>query len=177
MKSITIIIFLIGLGFLHTNCSDVQSSTISITGCCENDPLAVTFGNAQLFLPNIFTPDNDGLNDRFIPIGDSIQEIIDFEIKDPYGRTIFHHTHIPLWSENSAWDGYVNGEVKRGLYSYSISVEAMNGIIETYSGQVCNFPCTYPSNKSISSENCFTELKWFCIHGPWHCEPIYDCFN
>ena len=168
---------LLSLGFLFSTCEDDKNTSLPLIGCCNNDPLTASFGNAFLFLPNIFTPNNDGVNDRFYPIGDSINEILDFEIKDLLGITVYHRSHIQANDPGSGWDGYVRGKVQKGLYSFTIKADAQNGYFKVFSGQVCNFPCGYPEKETISSENCFSQLKWECLSGPWICELPYDCFE
>ena len=169
---------LLGLGFLFSTCEDDKNTSLLLIGCCNNDPLTASFGNAFLFLPNIFTPNNDGVNDRFIPYGYNIEEIIDFEIKNNLGITVFHQSHFQQGAYSFAWDGYVNGKVRKGLYSYNLMAKALDGTIGKFSGKVCNFPCDVPSNEVIAKENCVNEGILFCWQGIWDdCwQAKYDCY-
>lgn len=93
------------------NCITEASATIKIT--------------TELFIPNSFTPNNDGLNDIFrIPPGSDI--VLDhFTIYDRYGNTIFHTRQV-----NMGWDGKYKGvDVPGGNYVYIITGKNNKGII------------------------------------------------
>ena len=176
-RSYTIVSLYLSLSFCFLSCKNENDLSLPLMGCCNNDPLVDSFGNAFLFLPNIFTPNNDGINDRFFPIGDSINEIRDFEIKDQLGLTVYHRSHFQPNDDDSGWDGYVHGKVQKGLYSYTITAEAVNGYLKSFTGKICNFPCGYTESETISAENCFSQAKWECLTGNWICEFTYDCFD
>lgn len=67
----------------------------------------------QIFIPNSFTPNNDGNNDTFQPYINGAKNYT-ITIFDRWGEIIFQE-------ENGIWDGKVNGNfVQDGVYSYSI---------------------------------------------------------
>ncbi|HNY62599.1 MAG TPA: gliding motility-associated C-terminal domain-containing protein [Bacteroidales bacterium] len=81
-------------------------------------------------LPNVFTPNNDGINDLWIPFPYSNVEEIDLYIYNRWGRKVFH-TNDP----DINWDGrdYLSGEpVSNGVYYYSctVYVQTLYGIKE-----------------------------------------------
>ena len=78
-----------------TDSSDVQVKVI-----CEQN---------QLFVPNTFTPNGDGENDRFYPRGRGIDIISRFRIYDRWGGLIFERRDLAANDESNAWDGTVNG--------------------------------------------------------------------
>lgn len=88
-------------------------------------------------LPNVFTPNNDGYNDLFIPFPYTSIENIDAEIFNRYGQLVFR-TNDP----NMNWDGInqsTNKECATGVYFYVIELKeiTLQGIIQrTISGQV-----------------------------------------
>lgn len=96
--------------------------TVAITtplGCTSLFDFLVTddcFGD-YLYVPNAFTPNNDGINDVFMPIGDNIAEI-EVQVWNRWGDLI--------WSTNKlgvAWDGsYQNGDyyVENEQYVYVV---------------------------------------------------------
>lgn len=57
-----------------------------------------------LYIPNAFTPNNDGINDGFQAVGIGIVEF-KLQIFDRWGALIFESNDI-----NKAWDGSVNGK-------------------------------------------------------------------
>ncbi|HET8962585.1 MAG TPA: PKD domain-containing protein, partial [Chitinophagales bacterium] len=104
-------------------------------GC--NDTVQQTIRvNAQpaLFIPNAFTPgNNDGVNDRFIPVGNGIT-IFEMYIFDRWGKQLFKTNDL-----ENGWDGRVNetGElVKEGVYVYKIDYTDVLHRSYHYSGSV-----------------------------------------
>ncbi len=61
----------------------------------------------NIFVPNTFTPNSDGVNDLFIPVSRDIpSEEYEFTIFDRWGTMIFRTT-----TPNVGWDGSYKGEV------------------------------------------------------------------
>jgi len=78
---------------------------------------------SRLFVPNAFTPNNDGLNETFKPVGLSIlngsditEMQYDFRIYNRWGELLFE-TH----DVTQGWDGkYEGAYVPEGVYVYII---------------------------------------------------------
>lgn len=91
--------------------------TVEITnmfGCSITESATVTeFCRPTLFIPNTFTPDGDGVNETWGPVGSNIAEFT-VEVFDRWGGVIFHGT-----SAEQFWDGTFNGTpVKNDVYAY-----------------------------------------------------------
>lgn len=80
--------------------------------------------NFQLFIPNTFTPNGDGVNDVFMPKGMGMkQDNYSMEIFNRGGKIVFSTKDI-----NEGWDGKEKGTVvKDAVYIYKIKVVGMNG--------------------------------------------------
>ena len=96
--------------------------TYSITvtdnnGCKSSDTVLLKDScSAVLFVPNAFTPNNDGLNDFFIIQSHNITTFNIF-IFSRWGEQIFSSENI-----NDSWDGKYKGkEVSVGIYYYIIT--------------------------------------------------------
>ncbi len=86
--------------------------------------LIASFGNAQLvspdttiayYVPNVFTPNGDGLNDTFEPV--VINAIYHcFYVIDRNNNTLFYST------EDLAWDGTCNGIARRGVFIWKLII-------------------------------------------------------
>lgn len=76
----------------------------------------------EIFIPNSFSPNNDGINDIFFPyIECGLIELIAFELKifDRWGNFVFQTKDI-----KTGWDGSWRGEkMPQGVYVFSISFE------------------------------------------------------
>ncbi len=80
------------------------------TDLCHSDSCQVITVNEseQLFIPNSFSPGNDGVNDGFYPVFSNYDliEYYEFSIFNRWGERIFYST-----DPKQAWDGgYQNGE-------------------------------------------------------------------
>lgn len=85
------------------------------------------------YIPNAFTPNNDGLNDVFKIGKMQFKKLIDFTVYDRWGKEMYHNAYDP----NQGWDGTYKG-VKQdmGVYYYSIQVEMANGKTRLIKGDV-----------------------------------------
>jgi gliding motility-associated-like protein len=87
----------------------------------------------SLFIPNAFTPDGDGLNDLFRPVGERVK-LFQMQIFDRLGNMVFETDNI-----DQAWNGsYRNGGYycEAGVYPIKYKVEWENGDITEKLGHV-----------------------------------------
>ncbi len=87
----------------------------------------------KMFIPNAFSPDGNGNNDRFIVVGDSIQSF-HMNIFDRSGKLVFCNDN-----NEAGWDGRMeNGRIpeRSEVYIYNIQVTDLKGRIFTYTGHV-----------------------------------------
>ena len=161
MKKLLILVF--SLLSIH-GCHD---SLTVIKGCCQDPALYSEFADGRLFIPNVFTPNNDGVNDRLFIYGDSIRQILDFEIKNYEGVIVFNKKHLPVNDYASTWDGSFNDKVEQGVYSFVIFAESIKGYVWTVKGNVCICTCYPETDKDfIPMRNCqFGLCDTFFIHG------------
>jgi len=76
------------------NCMDSASVTVKIF---KTDP--------QIFVPTAFTPNGDGVNDVFRPIGVGIKSIEYFRVFNRWGQLVFSTT-----VNGQGWDGSISGK-------------------------------------------------------------------
>ena len=68
-----------------------------------------------LFIPNAFTPNADGLNDIFIPVGSNVEEM-ELTIFNRWGEAIFTTTSL-----EQGWDGtYLGENSPSDVYVYDV---------------------------------------------------------
>jgi len=103
-----------------SNCSDTAVRTIQVEG---------DFG---MYIPNAFTPNNDGLNDEFKPVIRSAQKY-NLKIFDRWGHLIFESNEV-----ENGWDGTNRGGVnsKVGVYAWRIEVTTHQGETKSIAGHV-----------------------------------------
>ena len=82
----------------------------------------------DLFVPNSFTPDNDGINDVFFAIGHDLKSF-EITIFSKWGDVVFHSTDITV-----PWDGSVRSGgyyLQDGVYPFTIvAIDERDKIIE-----------------------------------------------
>jgi len=141
---------------LSFGCQDSTPLFSSIKSCCEISSLETVVGTGKIYVPNLFTPNNDGINDNFTIFASSeIAQIKKLEVKKG-SKTIFTATDFSPNSSTSAWDGTIDGEVVKGLFSFDIDIIDDAGITQSFSGKVCSLPCngTDKDKKFDNFDNC-----------------------
>lgn len=108
----------------------------SIHGCKDTAMVVVDIvPDFALYIPNTFTPDGNGLNDTFQPMGVGIdEENYRLDIYDRWGENIFTSN-----SFRKGWDGTVKGGSKiaeQGVYTYKMLVRDTQGNKHPYVGHV-----------------------------------------
>ena len=73
-------------------------------GCCGNPAINEPVGNGHVYIPNIFTPDQDGRNDHLTIFADSIQRIIRLEIRNSENMIVFEASNFLPGDPLSEWD-------------------------------------------------------------------------
>jgi len=100
----------------------------NLYGCSASDTILVNL--VGIYSPNAFTPNGDGLNDRFVfkGIGDNEHALL--QIYDRWGRMVFQ-TNDP----EKGWDGYIGNQP--GIPdSYVWILYLGTGHVYTYKGSV-----------------------------------------
>jgi len=109
-------------------------SVEDINGCLSNDTInlftdsSCEYNNTEeqdsvdsIFIPNVFTPNGDGLNEKFLVKGDGIRDL-SVKIFDRWGNLLYESSEI-----NEGWDGKYRGvKVSSGTYSYVIDGTYIN---------------------------------------------------
>lgn len=97
--------------------------TDTITGSLKVEPY-YTF-----YIPDAFTPDNNGINETWIPQGESIRSF-NMTIYNRWDQEIFYSASL-----DEPWDGTFKGKpVQQGVYIYSIDVIDILGEPHKYRG-------------------------------------------
>lgn len=86
-----------------------------------------------LFVPNAFTPDGDGINDVFIPVGlIPYEDHYTFSIYNRWGKIVFQTS-----SPDQGWDGTTETKnAAQGLYVYKIQYQNQQDIVNQLTGHI-----------------------------------------
>ena len=108
-------------------------------GCVEWDTMLVTVSDQrEVFVPNAFTPNGDGIND-FVEVfpGTNIVEIEVFEIFDRWGNNVFGASNFVAGDIVARWDGnYRNQPLNPGLFVYLLKARDVRGEIKHQVGEI-----------------------------------------
>jgi gliding motility-associated-like protein len=101
-------------------------------GCVAQDEVCIEVKKDwSIYIPNVFTPNFDGLNDTFLIYGVGISDIA-VSIFDRWGEEIYHSDE-----QTKGWDGSVRGEEgKQDVFQYLVTFKALDGKKHTKSGHV-----------------------------------------
>jgi|GEM_PF-5207095 len=94
-------------------------------GCwsCDSVQILLICNNSQVFIPNTFTPNGDGQNDKFIVSGKGIGYIAHMVVFNRWGQTMYEAFGIPANDFTYGWDGTFKGQVlEPDVFMYYIDV-------------------------------------------------------
>ncbi|MEZ4953635.1 MAG: gliding motility-associated C-terminal domain-containing protein [Saprospiraceae bacterium] len=116
-----------------------QVKVIDVNGCTANDRVAIFLDKKRnVFIPNAFSPNDDGLNDIFfINTGKDVAEILNFKIFDRWGELVASFENFPPNDLSYGWDGSLNGrKMDTATFTYFAEILFLDGVVEIYSGDV-----------------------------------------
>jgi gliding motility-associated-like protein len=127
-----------------TDASPKRSTVYTITatteyGCFGTDTvrIVVLCDNSQVFMPNTFTPDGNGVNDIFYPRGKGLANIDHFRIYNRWGELVFERSNIAVDDKSNGWDGKKAGhELSPDVYVYTVEATCDTGEPIKWQGNV-----------------------------------------
>ncbi|MGF6848114.1 gliding motility-associated-like protein [Chitinophaga sp. W3I9] len=108
-------------------------------GCKATDDVTVHVlcNQSAVFMPNAFTPNQDGQNDRIYPKGKGVKEIEYLRIYDRWGKLVFEKTHFQINAPSAGWDGRINNTAAAfGSYIYYMQTICENGEKFEFKGSI-----------------------------------------
>lgn len=110
-----------------------------VNGCKSEKTirLITICNNLNFFLPNTFSPNNDGNNDVFYPRGNGIERIESMRIFNRLGQLVFERRNFSANDPTFGWNGTHNGKpAGADTYVYVVELICENAIIVPYKGNV-----------------------------------------
>lgn len=114
-------------------------SVMDESGCVSTDEVTVfVTENRPIYIPNIFSPNNDGLNDGFTLYGGpAIDNIEVLNVYDRWGNHLFAGEQLFPNEESMGWDGTYKGKVMlNGVYTFYAEVRYIDGVTILYEGDI-----------------------------------------
>lgn len=99
-------------------------------GCIDSFSYIIIVKNSfKILIPNVFTPNNDGLNDKYEILATGIKEY-SLVLFNRWGQVIFTSDDV-----TKQWDGTVNGEpLPDSEYFYTLVVKDKLEVVSSYKG-------------------------------------------
>lgn len=82
-------------------------------GCKKSDVMNIRLicEQGNVFLPNGFSPNGDGMNDEFYPRGKGVRSINSFRIYSRTGQEVFNRGNMQMNDPQAGWNGTNGGKV------------------------------------------------------------------
>lgn len=109
------------------------------TNCTATDALTVTVIKYRpIYIPNVFSPNTDGINDFFTAYGNvAATEISLFRVFDRWGELMFETKNIPLGVEQLGWDGRFRGkDLLPEVFAFYMEILFIDGEKILYKGDI-----------------------------------------
>jgi gliding motility-associated-like protein len=105
----------------------------SQAGCKGEGSVRIrVYNGPDIYVPTGFTPNGDGLNDKFTPFPVGIQQLRYFRIFNRWGQLVFSTTRL-----NEGWDGTMGGkEQPGGAYAWIAQGVTRDGKVITKKGTI-----------------------------------------
>ncbi|MCB0585772.1 MAG: gliding motility-associated C-terminal domain-containing protein [Phaeodactylibacter sp.] len=132
-----------------TECQSPQANPVNTTpytvtatdanGCTATDEVVVlVLKNRPVYIPNAFSPNEDGRNDRFtVYAGPGARQVLALKIFNRWGGLVFENYNFQPNDPSLGWDGFFKGEpAQMGVYAFFAEVEFIDGISIIYEGDL-----------------------------------------
>jgi len=108
-------------------------------GCKDSDMITVFVDKARdVFFPTAFSPNDDGVNDRFYPFsGNNVAVVRSFYIFNRWGESMFELFNFQANNPAYGWDGtHRSQSLNTGVYVFVAEVEFIDGEVVIFKGDV-----------------------------------------
>lgn len=121
----------------------VQTTTFSVTvesnGCTDSDQMTLFVRkDRQIYVPNAFSPNNDGVNDFFeIYAGPQVANIHSFLVFNRWGESVWEFLDFLPGDPAGRWDGmFRNNALNPAVFTWFAEIEFVDGSTEIFEGDV-----------------------------------------
>lgn len=126
--------------------------------CCGVEPVEYSHANMDIFIPNVFTPNKDTINDLFFPfLNGNVVEVIDFKILTDVGDTVLFYRPTIVYSllEEYGWHGNrEDGSAYIGPFRYYLKIVNRQGETGEITGRACRLDCDDEAELLKTKDGC-----------------------
>ncbi|MCB0520076.1 MAG: gliding motility-associated C-terminal domain-containing protein [Saprospiraceae bacterium] len=129
---------------MRVTSTPLQATTFTVTvesnGCSDSDEMTIYVKKDRpIFIPNAFSPNNDGRNDVFFIYagGNIVSRIKSFLVFDRWGETVFQYYNFQPNDPAFGWDGNDRGQpLNPAVFTWFAEIEFVDGVTEILEGDV-----------------------------------------
>lgn len=123
----------------------IENTTLTLEGrdeygCAIQSSVLIRIDKSStvIHVPNIFSPDDNGINDFFTYVATAaVQSIDEMTIYDRWGNLIYKAQPLLNFANHEGWDGTFNGrDVAQGVYAYKVSATFIDGTSKDFTGDL-----------------------------------------
>ena len=125
------------------DCAGIPNGNAILNSCnlclSLDDPTFYEECKDGIYIPNAFSPNEDGKNDTFkIYLASETQaEVLDYAIYNRWGALVYKAANFDIHTATHWWDGKINNSIApNGWYVYMIKIEYADGKVEVLRGGV-----------------------------------------
>ncbi len=114
-------------------------TVFDLNKCSGSDQILVEIErNRNVYIPNVFTPNDDGKNDLFFPYtGPGVTRVNYLNVFDRWGNQMYLSANISQGDNGIGWDGTFRGkDMNPGVYVYMMEIEFIDGTKLLYRGDI-----------------------------------------
>lgn len=120
--------------------STEYSLLVTNNGNCKAEDKVTVFvicNNANVYIPNTFSPNKDGINDWFYPRGTGLFKIRSLKIFNRWGEMVYQKANLTPNLATDGWNGtYKNKALTPDVFIYQIDIICENGSVLSYKGNI-----------------------------------------
>lgn len=108
-------------------------------GCTATDDIGIVVTNNQnVYIPNAFSPNDDGINDEFMPYtGGSVRRIRSLRVFDRQGNHVYDGKNLVPNQVGMGWDGRFRGkDMQSAVFGWMAEIEYVDGKVQLLKGDV-----------------------------------------
>jgi hypothetical protein len=132
--------------------------------CCGTQPVEFTYDMKKVYVPNVFTPNKDGINDYFAPsINEVITDVWGFTVYSAVGDTMLYqkpYFNSKMNLQDYGWDGLrPDGSRYKGLFKYKMRIDDKKANKHIVEGQACAIQCGVNAVVFKTKKGCYYPVQ------------------
>ena len=117
-----------------------ELTVMTANGCTAKDGMWLYVEKPrEVFIPNVFTPNGDGINDIFQVFANAtmVKQVNKFQVFTRWGELVFTDEDFQPNMPEHGWDGFFKGKkINPSVLVYYAEIEFIDGFVEVFKGDV-----------------------------------------